>query len=492
MILDKFLLLFEADTQSVQKGTKKAEKDAEKLNKTLSKVDKTSSTVGDSFTNLIATAGGALTALLSVGGISKGILNAATYTDDLAKFSDRLGENANDISAWGQAVKRSGGNVSGFQSTVENLSSQFAEFVNTGTTSSLPYFSRLGISMVDAAGNARKVLDVLPELSDSFQKLSKQESAGLGKKLGLDKGTITLLQKGRRSLDDLIQRQRLLFEVTKKDEKVAQDWKDVIDDTSIAFTGLAVKMGTAVLPAFEFLLKKVQEVIIFFREHSDFAVGLFAAMGGAITLYLLPPLAKMSIAMLTAFSPFLLIGAAVVAVSLLFALLYDDILTFVNGGSSAFGKLLEWIGMSEKEISKVRDNIKRFFSAEFWNSIWDGMTMTFSDKIKEIMQMFKSAIDFISNPTKGIKDFLGFGDGNSELIQTATMKLSSANASPFNNINSNAISNMSRNTSKSVTVDKIEIHTQATDSKEISKNIGTSLQQELKNATNNFDDNIEA
>jgi hypothetical protein len=80
----------------------------------------------------------------------------------------------------------------------------------------------------------------------------------------------------------------------------------------------------------------------------------------------------------------------------------------------------------------------------------------------------------------------------SELIQTATMQLSSANASPFNNINSNAISNMSRNTSKSVTVDKIEIHTQATDSKEISKNIGTSLQQELKNATNNFDDNIEA
>lgn len=51
-------------------------------------------------------------------------------------------------------------------------------------------------------------MGVLPELAESFEKLSKQESAALGQKLGLDQGTIMLLRRGRREVEDQIRIRR--------------------------------------------------------------------------------------------------------------------------------------------------------------------------------------------------------------------------------------------------------------------------------------------
>ncbi len=44
--------------------------------------------------------------------------------------------------------------------------------------------------------------------------------------------------------------------------------------------------------------------------------------------------------------------------------------------------------------------------------------------------------------------------------------------------------------SNNVTVDNITVQTQAIDATEISKTIGNALTQEMKNVTNNYEDNI--
>jgi len=215
-IAESFLYLFQADTSSLIKGEKEAEKQNKKLNAGLKATDQTANKMANGFGTLIATAGGALTALLSFAALSKGISQTSAYVDNLSKTADMYGVNANELAAYQDVIVKSGGSVSGFQSVISSLNGSFNEFITTGNTGILPYMQQLGISMVDADGKARDVLDTLPEIADSFAGMSKAESSGFGKKLGLDDATIRLLQQGRAEVEKQVNSQKKLFSMTKE------------------------------------------------------------------------------------------------------------------------------------------------------------------------------------------------------------------------------------------------------------------------------------
>lgn len=59
------------------------------------------------------------------GAITKQYLESA---DALGKFSDSVGENIEDVHAWGEAVTRAGGNVDGFQASLVALGEKVAEY----------------------------------------------------------------------------------------------------------------------------------------------------------------------------------------------------------------------------------------------------------------------------------------------------------------------------------------------------------------------------
>jgi hypothetical protein len=296
MVLDVFKIMFESDTSTLEKGTKKSEQEANKLNKKLEQTDKTASKVGDNLKGLLATGLGALTAIASFGGIVAGVMDVANYSDELAKNSALLGENINELAAYQDIATKAGGSSDGLTATFKNLNGQINEFATLGTTQTLPYFQKLGISLLDASGKARKVSDILPELADSFSKMSKTESAGLGQKLGLDQGTIALLQSGRRELEINLRKQKELFSITKEQAKVSEDFNDTIHDTKTVFRGLFLTIGGAILPVLQFLLEKFQKIIVFLRNNSDFATGIFIALGAAITAFVVPALYGMAVA----------------------------------------------------------------------------------------------------------------------------------------------------------------------------------------------------
>jgi hypothetical protein len=109
MIADVFQYLFQADMSSLEEGEKKAISTDKQLRDGLQKTDKVADNMGNSFTELIASAGGALTALLSFSALSAGIMETAEYVDNLSDVSKRLGENVNDMAAWQESVKKAGG-----------------------------------------------------------------------------------------------------------------------------------------------------------------------------------------------------------------------------------------------------------------------------------------------------------------------------------------------------------------------------------------------
>jgi hypothetical protein len=338
-ILDTFFIMFDVDAGKLEDGIEKSKKKTSELEKALKQVEDQGGKLGKSFSNMLKEAGGAVAAALSVAAIGYGIKVSADYADQLGKTADALDVNIEELSAWSDVVSMSGGTAEGFKASLGNLTQQFADIKAKGTSESLVFFQQLGIELEDSEGKMKGVMDVLPELAEKFEGLSKAESLGLGRKLGLDEGTIMTLQSGRRAVEDMVAKQKELGAVTAHQAKVSAEFNDAISQLSFTFRGLFLSIGESVLPAFQSLIQWGEKIVIFFKKHSDFITGLFIALGVAVAVYLTPPLMAAAAAALTAFAPFLLIGAIVASVIGVFALLYDEITNFIEGNNSMIGEI---------------------------------------------------------------------------------------------------------------------------------------------------------
>lgn len=526
MVVEVFQYLFQGDVSSLEQGEKKAQQQNEKLQQGIKKTDEMANNLGASFADLIATAGGALTALLSFSALSAGIMETSTYVDNLAKVSDRLGENINDMGAWQEVVKKAGGDVGSFQGTLKGFTSQLQDLSVKGENEMLPFLKKLGINYKDSEGKVKSALTLFPELADSFQKLSKQESAGIGQKLGLDEGTITLLQEGRKSVEEQLSTQKKLFTITRDQAKIFEKYNDSVDDTKTAFRGMFVELGTSIIPILQYFMEKIQDGISFLAKYKEFITGVFIGLAAAITAYTLPAIIKFGIATVTAFAPFYVIGAIIAGVALAVGILYDEISTFVNGGESAFEDMLKWLGMTKEEIEALR---QLFVSAgesisdilSFVGQLLKGLLGIGVVVGKGLFQVFEpllwilgkgivgaielaiKGIQKIASVAKGVMDFFGLDGGdmevNKSLSTTTDLKVPNindyfdkANSNPLNNTNSNILQGGSNKTSNtSVNVDKVEINTQATDADGIASAFNSSLSDQLKKSTATFEDGIE-
>lgn len=531
-LLDSFVLLFEADASQLNKSVDEANRKGEKLNDTMKKADGAATMLGGSFVEMLATAGGALAAAFSFGAMMNGIMAANDYADRLGEVSDALGVNIEELDAWGRAVQFSGGSAEAFQATLQNLVADFAMIDTKGTSRTLPFWKELGINVKDAHGKMRDVMDVLPDLAEKFEGLSKGEAMGMGRKLGLDEGTIMLLQRGRREVDEMVKKQKELGVTTKEQAEFAGQYNDAMDEMSLAFRGLFMAVGGSVLPAFKAIAEGITRVVSFFRQHSDFITGLLIAIGAAIAVFVLPSLISMAAATIAAFWPFMLIGAAIAGVIGLFALLYDDIVAFRNGSDSMIGEIAKKWPIVGDVVNGLVDTIKYFVDftaaafglladlildpAHAWDNfvgkitggietvrghfpflfgLIDGLAngfVTMGDVIMgvwdAIVATIMGAIDSVKGAVSDVQEFFGIGGGDVKVAKTAIM---SANRSPLNQQSSAAISN-SRSVSKSntVTVGKVEVKTQATDAQGISRAIGGEMKAQLKRATSNYDDGV--
>ncbi|MGJ0509062.1 MAG: hypothetical protein ACR652_18465 [Methylocystis sp.] len=543
-VLETFLILFESNADDVDKGTQKAEKSSKSLEEALRQVDGQTDKVGDGFLKMASSLGGAIGAALSVAGITAAVMSAADNADALGEFSDKLGLNIEEVNAWGDAVQVNGGTAEGFRGSLESLIDGMVTFATKGTSRVSPFFDELGIKMVDAEGKARDVMEVLPELADAFEGLSKQESAGLGRKLGLDQGTIMLLQQGRRAVDEQIAKQKELGTVTKEAAEIAGKFNDEYDNTAKVFRSLFTIVGSSVLPALTAILGGVQRFGGFLAKNSDFVVGLLIALGSAVLIYALPPFVSLAVAVVTAFAPFLLMGAVIAGVSIAFALLYDDIMNFIDGNDSLIGQILTQFPMIGDVIQGVIGYVKALWDAVSWvfesivsvlqisiegwrvlfgviadgfsgfvsgssvvqtmlatlaenfqsfkdivGGVWDGLTSKvqgFINLIRNVITLISGVAGKITGVLDGVKANLGIGEAQAAIAESGSTAI--------NNTSSNAISNSSKSVNKTTSVQTgpITVQTQATDAEGIAGAIGSSMGQQMRQAASTIDDGVAA
>jgi len=256
--------------------------------------------------------------------------------DQLGFMSKRLGMAARDIKGMDTAVAGLGGAGASAENTMRSLNQGIQEMVLMGNDSLIPFFSALGVGVVDASGNVRKMNDVLLDMSDSLSKMDPQQAYAIASAMGLDDGMANALIQGRDAMQEMLSMQEKAYVSSKEDIAASRELSKAQAFLSAQWEGLKTMLANALIPVLLKITKVVSGWMDYLARNERTARNFFEGIAIAVTVLLIPALVKAGIAILALVAPIL--GTAVVVAILAagFALLYDDYKTWSEGGKSLF------------------------------------------------------------------------------------------------------------------------------------------------------------
>lgn len=451
-ILETFILLFEADGKDFETDVKRVEKTADDAEKKLKQTAVTTQDLGLKFVEVAKNAATAFIAFQGLSSIMQGFGAAVEYADKLGETSEALGISVEQLDLWGRATVMAGGSADDFASSIKSISTQMTQLDTLGKSKLQPFLKELGINLLDASGKSRPALEIFPELADAFQKMSKQEAIGFGQKIGLSEGVIMLLQKGRREVDALIERQKQLGTISQKEAEIAGRYKDSVDELSFAWRNFNVELSESALPTMQKIIEKLTSMVSFAREHKSFFGSFFGVLTaglGAVGTYALYSSGALATFWAALTGPIGIVVGIIAALAGGLGLLYDDFAKWKENPALSYFQDL-WAVLSD-----IDGFVGRWAGKKF-GSIYSFVT---GEELPK---------DFWTKPLK---------------------EMDSADSSRINAHTSNSIAG---NTSKQTTVNvgEVTVQTQATDAEGISRTIGNTLGSELQKAQNDFDDGV--
>jgi len=477
-VLETFYLIFSSNADEVDEGSKQAKKSADELEDSLKDTDLQTKSVGKSFLSLATAAAAALASLGAGAAVVTAALDAAAFAEDLRLSSMAIDENIEDIQAWGEATRQFGGDVTSLQNTLTGLNNNIRETAFTGEGSLSPVLRRLGVNIRDLSGNIKTPLELLPDLADAFARLSSAEALHLGTQLGLDQPTILLLQKGHGEVERLVNSERAFGIVTKENAEASRKFTEQMRDTADIFTHIKQRLAFDTLPAMTWFYEKLELVGEFINENGTLVQGFFIAVAGAVTAFYLPAMLRAAAATLAATWPILAIIAIVAALAAEFALLYDEVVNFINGQDSLIGEAIKKWPMLGNAIKFVIELAAKFFS--FFLAPPGDRLKILADQLAKIRSLLGFDTDLDMSVTSD--------------IAKGQAAIAGASASPLAAQTSNSIiaNKVGGNRSIEMPITNLVVQTQATDASGISSAITGTLQEQIRSAMFQFDDGVES
>lgn len=471
-VLETFLILFESNAGEVKKEAVAAKLVTDALERSIISNDKAAQNLKGGFGALARELGAFVGTLFAVSTITRGLFSAVNFADKLDEASQALDISVESLSAWGDAVQLAGGTSEGFRDTVSNLSGALAQMDVTGKSRVAPFFKELGINIQDSSGKVKAAIPLLLEVAEAFEGMSKQQSIGFGRKLGLDMGTIMLLQQGRRGVDEIIRKQKELGVVTTEQARIANEFNDTIDQMKFALRGVFLELAGFALPGIMKFIEVMAKAGGVARENGKLIVSTIIAISAAILYRLTPALAAAGWSLLRI--PVLAFAASVSMLGFSGAL--------GVAAASAWAFMAPILGV----IAVV--GLLALIIEDLW-SLFEGGPSLIGDIAEAIINWLAGAFQFLIDKVEYLKNLLSF-DSIKGALTGGSMELSAANASGIGSVSSNTIMSGAKTSSKNVNIGEVKIQTQATDADGIARGIDKGLQRELRQASDNFDDGI--
>ena len=325
-IIDSLIVTLGLDSSDYDANKKKVDsglnQSGEVADKTGKKVAKSGKDGAKGFQELTRAAVGFMAILGGATALKRFIEDTISANAALDRLSKNLGTSVQTVSAWSNAAELAGGSASGMQATLDQLSKAQTEIATTGTTNMLQYLSALGVSLFDAAGQAKPLDNILLELSERFETMDRTKANNFGRMMGLDQDTLQLLLKGRKEVELMILKQKEYGAVSKKQAEEASRLSRAITEGKQAFSAFGRELLSAATPALETIFKMFSDFGDWIKENQEFVQAFLTILAAGL------------VAIGVAATPVNLVIIAVTALAAAIAALYQDYLVWKRGGES--------------------------------------------------------------------------------------------------------------------------------------------------------------
>ena len=431
-LLETFFLKFQSD------GLKEISAETEG---TTQKADK----MGNSFVSMSNTVLKALAPVAGLTALLNRSLAFASLGEEMSFLAQNTGLAVEKFQALAIAAENYGGTAEGIAGSMQGLNANLNNMrLGKGGGGVEDAAITYGINLYGANGLATAD-ELLMNVAKRFESLNSMQQIDLGQRLGLDEGTIRLLQTGVANVQAELERGRKYSLFSAEDVENSRKFERTMRDIKLGLAQIFGVVARSLLPAFTWVGDKVSRFIDLINGNASFIKGFFLALSAILTV--------LAVKSGLAFLPFIGAIALITAVSAAIGLLIDDIVNFWQGNESLLGTFIE--------------AVKNVFTA-LWNFLKEG---------------FNSVLEWLKGTKVGKLFGLSEEKENPEQANMAEAKRKlEMTQTPWASVPQSSVSTSYANTNQSMRVDNVTINTRATDARGIADSFSNIFQTTMQNS----------
>lgn len=387
----------------------------------------------------------ALAPIVGLGALINRTMNFASSAEEMSFLAQNTGLAAEKFQALAIAAENYGGSAEGIAGSLQGLNTnlnnmRFGRGGGGVEDAAITY----GINLYGANGLATAD-ELLMNVAKRFESLNSMQQIDLGQRLGLDEGTIRLLQTGVANVQAELERGRKYSLFSAEDVENSRKFQRTLRDVKLGLAQIFGIVARSLLPAFTWLGEKTRVVMDYLLDHGELVKAFFASLAAVMGVLAL----KSALALWPLW--------AVIAACAAVAVVVEDFMAWLDGEDSFFGKLFGDAEPFKQAVKACLDWIKDKVG---W--LWDWI----SDKLRGWGKKF---LDIDEDKT--VKLDMAAAKRKLELTQT-----------PWASVPQGSVSTSYANTDQSVRVDNVTINTRATDAQGIVDSFSNIFQTTIQNS----------
>lgn len=278
-VIDELVIKIAFDVSALQKQTANVDAQLKSIREAGEKTGKDMEAGGKRAANFFATAKTEALAFMAVLTGGAGLITAAAQTAasiaDLGRAATNLnGMDPTALDAWGQALKRIGGNAEDAISSFNNVGAALARYKLKGDTAIIPFLNAIG---AQATMSPEQIALKFSEYIKAHPEKTNQDINVIGQGLGMSQSMTNLLREGPTRVREELALSRKLGLRTQDMIETASNFQRDWEALNQAARNLKDKMMVQMMPAMDHVVNWLTD---FITEHPQAAEGV--AAGGTI------------------------------------------------------------------------------------------------------------------------------------------------------------------------------------------------------------------
>ncbi|MCT0089808.1 hypothetical protein KUA04_15335 [Proteus mirabilis] len=449
-VIDAIVTALNADyTQFIEtmrtKGIKTAIDEAkaqEHLQKELSETGSKYQEAGSSVAGFATKALGAVGIVMSIGTIFAESVSRSQEIETLDKLGKQIGIATADVDAFSGAIAELGGSRESAQADLSAMAKSF--------------------------GNTKDSMEKVLQTADKVQGMSFDKAKKTLEGMGVsDEKTIELMMKGRKELERTMGIQKEYSGISKESIESSIKFNSAMAKFQQSSGLLKNSFLEMVIPALSKGLEWLTKLVTFCKENKHLVVGFFTAVATILLGKYIYAMKLASISTWTTLFPIIAIIAVIALLAAAFAIVYDDIMNFIDGNDSMIGRILEKYPRLKVVILALWETFKKLFEylkaivgvvadivvagwdlmasglkayvkyllscisviagwgksfAGVFNTVSDAVVSAFEwmwEQVEKIIGWVNTGLNAVKNGWKSAKEFFGFGGDEAEIKITS-------------------------------------------------------------------------